>query len=292
MLIQQLVNGLFIGSVYALFALGYTLVFGVLDILNLAHASIFMLGAFAALVLVLKGAPLWAALAGGAVIGGLFGVLLDRVAFWPLRRRSAGPLAPLISSIAVGIIYVSIANGYFGPDVRHFPFDVVRTPVITLGPATFTQLQLFIFVVSIALMAGLQLMLRRTRLGTAIRAVAENPKAAQLMGINLEAVYAQTFFIASALGAVAGILFAVNFNAVSSSMGGAVELKGLAVIILGGMGSIPGSLLGGLLIGLSETLSVGYLSSGYRDAIVFAILFLALIALPGGLLGRRALRSA
>ena len=292
MLIQQLVNGMFIGSVYALFALGYTLVFGVLDILNLAHASIFMLGAFAALVLVLKGAPLWAALAGGAVIGGLFGVVLDRAAFWPLRRRSAGPLAPLISSIAVGIIYVAIANGYFGPDVRHFPFDVVRTPVITLGPATFTRLQLVIFVLSIALMAGLQLMLRRTRLGTAIRAVAENPKAAQLMGINLEAVYAQTFFIASALGAVAGILFAVNFNAVSSSMGGAVELKGLAVIILGGMGSIPGSLLGGLLIGLSETLSVGYLSSGYRDAIVFAILFLALIVLPGGLLGRRALRSA
>lgn len=292
MLIQQLVNGLFIGSVYALFALGYTLVFGVLDILNLAHASIFMLGAFATLTLVLNGAPLWLAVLGGAIAGGLFGVLLDRVAFWPLRRRSAGPLAPLISSIAVGIVYVAIANGYFGPDVRHFPFAMVRTPVLTLGPATFTQLQLVIFVVSIALMAGLQLLLRRTRLGTAIRAVAENPKAAQLMGINLEAVYAQTFFIASALGAVAGILFAVNFNAVSSSMGGAVELKGLAVIILGGMGSIPGSLLGGLLIGLSETLSVGYLSSGYRDAIVFAILFLALIVLPGGLLGRRALRSA
>jgi branched-chain amino acid transport system permease protein len=291
-LIQQLVNGLFIGSVYALFALGYTLIFGVLDILNLAHASIFMLGAFTTLVLVLKGAPLWMAVLGGVVAGGLLGVVLDRVAFWPLRRRQAGPLAPLISSIAVGIIYVAFANGFFGPDVRHFSFDVVRTPTITIGPATFTLLQLIIFVVSIALMGALQLLLRRTRLGRAIRAVAENPKAAQLMGINLEWVYAQTFFIASALGALAGILFALNFNAVSPSIGSTVELKGLAVIILGGMGSIPGSLLGGLLIGLSETLAVGYLSSGYRDAIVFAILFLALIVRPSGLLGRRALRSA
>jgi branched-chain amino acid transport system permease protein len=292
MLIQQIVNGLFIGSVYALFALGYTLVFGVLDILNLAHASIFMLGAFVTLVLVLKGTPLWLAVLGGALAGGLLGVLLDRVAFYPLRRRAAGPLAPLISSIAVSIIYVAAANGYFGPDVRHYPFETVRTPVITLGPATFTVLQLTIFLASIALMIGLQFLLRRSRLGAAIRAVAENPRAAQLMGIDLEAVYAQTFFIASALGAVAGILFSLNFNAVSSNMGSTVELKGLAVIILGGMGSIPGSLLGGLLIGLSEVFAVGYLSSGYRDAIVFAILFLMLIVRPSGLLGRRSLRAA
>ncbi|HEV2907623.1 MAG TPA: branched-chain amino acid ABC transporter permease [Candidatus Eremiobacteraceae bacterium] len=292
MLIQQLVNGLFIGSVYALFALGYTLIFGVLDILNLAHASIFMLGAFTTLIMVLKGVPLAFAIAGGAVAGGLFGVLLDRIAFWPLRRRQAGPLAPLISSIAVGMIYVALANGYFGPDVRHFPFDVVRTPTITIGPATFTLMQLIIFVVSIALMVGLQALLRYTRLGAAIRAVAENPRAAQLVGIDLESVYAQTFFIASALGAVAGVLFALNFNAVSSLMGSTVELKGLAVIILGGMGSIPGSLIGGLLIGLSEDLTVAYLSSSYRDAIVFAILFLVLIVRPGGLLGRRSLRAA
>lgn len=292
MLIQQLVNGLFIGSVYALFALGYTLIFGVLDILNLAHASIFMLGAFATLVLVLKGTPLPLAILGGALTGGLLGVLLDRVAFWPLRRRQAGPLAPLISSIAVGMIYVALANGYFGPDVRHFPFALVRTPVITLGPATFTVTQLIIVLTSLAVMGGLQLLLRRARLGVAIRAVAENPLAARLMGINLEAVYAQTFFIASSLGALAGILFALNFNAVSSQMGSTVELKGLAVIVLGGMGSIPGSLLGGLLIGLSEVLSVGYLSSGYRDAIVFAILFLVLVVRPSGLLGRRSLRAA
>lgn len=292
MLIQQLVNGLFIGSVYALFALGYTLIFGVLDILNLAHASIFMLGAFTTLIMVLKGVPLPFAIAGGAIAGGLFGVLLDRIAFWPLRRRQAGPLAPLISSIAVGMIYVALANGYFGPDVRHFPFDVVRTPTITIGPATFTLMQLIIFVASLALMIGLQALLRYTRLGAAIRAVAENPRAAQLVGIDLESVYAQTFFIASALGAVAGVLFALNFNTVSSLMGSTVELKGLAVIILGGMGSIPGSLIGGLLIGLSEDLTVGYLSSSYRDAIVFAILFLVLILRPGGLFGRRSLRAA
>ena len=292
MLVQQLVNGLFIGSVYALFALGYTLIFGVLDILNLAHASIFMLGAFTTLILVLKGAPLFIAILGGALAGGLLGVLLDRVAFWPLRRRQAGPLAPLISSIAVGMIYVGAANGLFGPDVRHFPFDVVRTPTYTVGPVTFTLAQLTIFIASLALMAGLQLMLRRTRLGAAIRAVAENPRAAQLVGIDLEGVYAQTFFIASALGAVAGILFALTFNAVSSVMGSSVELKGLAVIVLGGMGSIPGSLIGGLLIGLSEDLSVAYLSSGYRDAIVFAILLLMLVIRPTGLLGKRGLRTA
>ncbi|HXM17637.1 MAG TPA: branched-chain amino acid ABC transporter permease [Candidatus Tumulicola sp.] len=292
MLIQQLVNGLFLGSVYALFALGYTLIFGVLDILNLAHAAIFMLGAFAALVLVGLHAPLWLAIAGGAVVGGLLGVILDRVAFWPLRRRQAGPLAPLISSIAVGMIYVSAANGLFGPDMRRFPADVVQTRSFAIGPATVTDLQLIIVAVCIALMLGLQFLLKRTRLGAAIRAVAENPRAAQLLGIDLEGVIAQTFFIASALGAVAGILFGLNFNAVSPQMGESVELKGLAIIILGGMGSIPGSVLGGYLIGLSEVFSVALLSSGYRDAIVFAILFVVLVVRPGGLLGRRTLRAA
>jgi branched-chain amino acid transport system permease protein len=292
MLAQQVVNGLFLGSVYALFALGYTLIFGVLDILNLAHAAIFMLGAFVALVLVGMHVPLWLAIAGGAIAGGVLGVLLDRVAFWPLRRRQAGPLAPLISSIAVGLIYVSAANGLFGPDMRRFPIEIVQTHSLNIGPATVTDLQVIIVVLCTALMIGLQFLLRRTRLGAAIRAVAENPRAAQLLGINVEAVIAQTFFIASALGAVAGIMFGLNFNAVSPQMGESVELKGLAVIILGGMGSIPGSVIGGYIIGLTEVFSVALLSSGYRDAIVFAILFLVLVVRPGGLLGRRALRAA
>lgn len=291
-MIQQLVNALFLGSVYALFALGYTLIFGVLDILNLAHAAIFMLGALAALALALAYKSLWLAVIGGAIFGGLAGVLLDRVAFWPLRRRAAGPLAPLISSIAVGMIYISLAHGAMGPEVRRFPQELINSPTLLVGPAVVTQLQLLTIAVCIALMIGLQLMLRRSRLGRAIRAVAESPRAAALLGINIELVIAQTFFIASALGAVAGILFGMNFNAVSPQMGSSVELKGLAIIILGGMGSIPGSVIGGYVIGLTEVLSIAYGGSSYREAIVFAILFVMLVVRPGGLLGRRALRAA
>lgn len=290
---QQLVNGLFLGSVYALFALGYTLIFGVLDVLNLAHAAVFMLGAFAALVLVSEGLNIWAALLGSMVISALLGVLLERVAFAPLRRRPDTHMAGLISSIAVAIMFEAVALWRFEARTSRFPPGTFAERNIQVFGANVSELQIIILVVSIVLMGLLQYLVRRTRLGSAMRAVAENERAARILGVDVERTILLTFALASALGGAAGVLYGLAFNAISPDMGRYVELKALAVIILGGMGSIPGAVLGGFLLGLVEVMSVALTGqSTYRDAIAFAALFLILLFRPNGLLGARAAREA
>ena len=292
MLLQQLVNGLVVGSVYALFAVGYTLVFGVLDILNLAHAAIFMIAAFTTYALVSVGVPLWLAFIGGCALAGLVGIALDRIAFAPLRRRNAGTLIPLISSIGVAIIIGAIARGIWGIDERHFPVALGDAPPFHIGGITVTAVELVTFGSAIALMLGLSYVLRATALGRNIRAVAEDRIAAVLLGVDLERTIAMTFFIASALGGAAGILTGLQYNSVTVDMGAGIELKGLAVIILGGMGSITGAVVGGFILGAVETLSVAYISSNWRDAIAFGVMFLILVLRPRGLFGKRALRAA
>jgi len=291
-LLQQLVNGLVVGSVYALFAVGYTLVFGVLDILNLAHAAIFMIAAFATYALVTAGVPLWLAFLGGCLLAGIVGIALDRLAFAPLRKRNAGTLIPLISSIGVSIIIGAIARGIWGIDERHFPIALGDAPPIHLGAITVTAVELVTFGAALSLMLGLSYVLRATALGRNIRAVAEDRIAAVLLGIDLEKTIAMTFFIASALGGAAGILTGLQYNSVTVDMGAGIELKGLAVIILGGMGSITGAVVGGFILGAVETLSVAYISSNWRDAIAFGVMFLILVLRPRGLFGKRALRAA
>lgn len=292
MLAQQVANGLFLGAVYALFAIGYTLVFGVLDILNLAHAAIFMAAAFIALILAQSGLPLIAALLVAMAAAGLLGVVLDRVAFAPLRRRNAGTLVPLISSIGFAIVVEAVARGLFGIDERQFPSTPAAAVALTLGPVTFTALDASILAVSILLMLLLGWVMRATPLGRSIRAVAEDRIAAALLGIDLERTIALTFFIASALGGAAGVLVGLQYNSVSVDMGSRIELRGLAVIILGGMGSITGAVLGGFILGAVETLSIAYIGSAWRDAIAFAVMFLILILKPTGIFGKRSLRAA
>ncbi|MFN2461106.1 MAG: branched-chain amino acid ABC transporter permease [Candidatus Velthaea sp.] len=292
MIAQQLLNGLFLGAVYALFAIGYTLVFGVLDILNLAHAAIFMLAAFAAWSLVAAGIPLPAAFAAGVALAGVLGIVLDRIAFAPLRRRNAGTLIPLISSIGMAIVFGAVARGIYGVDERHFTLALLDAPPFRVGALTFTAVELTIFGSAIALMLILTWVMRRTALGRSIRAVAEDRIAAQLLGVDLERTIAATFFIASALGGAAGILTAFQYNSVSIDMGGQIELKGLAVIILGGMGSITGAVIGGFVLGAVETLAVAYNLSAWRDALAFGVMFLILIVRPTGIFGKRALRAA
>lgn len=292
MIAQQVANGIFLGATYALFAIGYTLIFGVLDILNLAHASIFMAAAFVCLTLVLAGLPLWLAFLIALVAAGILGILLDRVAFAPLRRRNAGTLVPLISSIGCAIIIEAVVRGIYGVNDRQFPGEVRMAPPITLGPVTFTYLDLAILGASIALMLALGYVMRGTKLGRDIRAVAEDRIAAALLGVDIEKTIALTFFIASALGGAAGILVGLQYNSVIPDMGGRIELKGLAVIILGGMGSITGAVIGGFILGITETLAVAFISSNWRDAIAFGVMFLILVLRPTGLFGRRALRAA
>lgn len=292
MFAQQVANGLFAGAVYALFAIGYTLVFGVLDILNLAHAAIYMAGAVIAVSLIVAGWPIVAAVGIAVVAAGCIGVALDRVAFAPLRRRNAGTLAPLISSIAVAIIIESLARGTFGINEQPFPVAAWAGAPIHAAGITFTVLDAATLGTAIGLMLALGYVLRATALGRSIRAVAEDRIATVLLGIDVERTIAATFFIASALGGAAGILVGMEYNSVSIDMGSRIELKGLAVIILGGMGSVTGAVIGGFVLGAVETFSVAYVSSSLRDALAFGVMFLILVARPTGILGRKALRVA
>jgi len=292
--LQQLINGLFIGSVYGLFAVGYTLVFGVLDILNLAHPAVFTLGGLVALWLV-EGAHLsiWAAFPLAVLFAGLLGILLDRIAFAPLRHRADSYFSGLISSIAMAIIFESAALGIFGARTVRFPAGTVSMHIWRFSGVTVTSLQVEIVLVAVLLMVALTSFLHRTRIGKAIRAVAESERTARLLGIHVDAVIAWTFFISSALGGAAGILFGLYFDSLSPDMGRSIELKGLAVIVLGGMGSIPGAILGGVAFGLSEVMTVAITgTSNLRDAVAFTVLFLILLVRPSGLLGRGRIREA
>jgi branched-chain amino acid transport system permease protein len=291
--LQQLANGIFQGSVYALFAVGYTLIFGVLDILNLAHQAIFMLGAFIAFWLLTEaGLSIYLAFLVAMVICGVLGILLDKVAFAPLRRRRDTHFSAMITSIAAATILQAVAQGYWGSSDRRFPFGSYPDGVYIYGNVYILQLQIIILVVSLALMIGLTVMLRYAKLGKAIRAVAESQRTASLLGINVERVISQTFFISSALGGAAGVLYGLLFS-FSPTVGQNLELKGLAVIILGGMGSIAGAVIGGFLLGLVEVLTISLTdSSSYRDAVAFSLLFLILLARPRGLLGRKQARQA
>jgi branched-chain amino acid transport system permease protein len=289
---QQLLNGLFIGSIYALFAIGFTLVFGILDRLNLAHPSVFAVAAFVGIELVADtGLSVWVALPIVLVIGAVLGFIIERVAFRPLKNRPDAHFAGLISSIALAGVFIALLQWRYGPDTRRFPAGSFPDQPIELLGATVTMLQVAILLISVVLMVGLTWLVARSRLGRAMRAVAENPTAARVLGVNVDRVTSVTFAISSALGAVAGVLFALNVNSAQLGMGSAIELKGLAVIIVGGMGSLPGALVGGLLLGLAEVFAVQYIGSSWRDLIAFGLLFVILLLRPQGLFGGRKVRE-
>ena len=290
---QQAINGIFLGSIYALFAVGYTLVFGVLDILNLAHQAVFMLCAFVAVALV-SGLhlPIALALPIAAAVGGVLGLFLERIAFRPLRGRADSNISGLISSLAVATIFESIALQIWGPDVSRFPFGAFPDKPLRIGGATVSALQITIVAIAVALMAVLTALLSATPLGRRIRAVAENPRAARILGVDVDRVIAWSFFISSGLGGAAGVLFGLAFNSVSPDVGRSIELKGLAVIILGGMGSVAGAVIAGFALGIVEVFTVAQIGSSYRDAVSFGVLFLILLVRPRGLLGRAATREA
>jgi branched-chain amino acid transport system permease protein len=290
---QQVINGLFLGSIYSLFALGYTLVFGVLDILNLAHAAVFMLSCFVALALVASlHLHILIALPLAVVFAGLLGVLLERVAFRPLRGRSDSNTSGLISSLAMATVFEAVALQIWGPNVSRFPIGTLPDQQIQILGGVVSQLQLGIIAVAVVLFLALTWLVQRTRLGREVRAVAESPRAARILGVDVDRAIAASFAISSALGGAAGVLFGLAFNSISPDMGRSVELKGLAVIILGGMGSMPGAVIAGFALGLIEVFVVAYLGSSWRDAVSFAALFLILVLRPRGLLGAATLREA
>jgi branched-chain amino acid transport system permease protein len=297
---QQLLNGIFLGSIYALFAVGYTLVFGILDVLNLAHSAVFMLGAVVTYSLVvIHGQPFWLAAVVAVVACGLLGLLIEYATLRPLRRRNAPPISALISTIGLALIFVAVVEqakpgSIFtwlwrdGANSVKFPTGTVPNPVWHLAGLTLEGTQVAIFLLSILLMLLLGYVIRFTQVGRALRAIAENPRAARLLGINVDRLFALTLVISSALGGVAGILFGIALSDISPYIGrDQVELRGLAVIVLGGMGSIPGAVVGGYLLGIIEVLVIVFGYTNLRAGVAFAALFLVLVLRPQGLFGAR-----
>lgn len=266
MLLQQFANGIMLGSTYALVAIGYTLVFGVLRLLHLAHAEVYMIGAFIGLQLMLwlPVGPL-VAIAGAFVGCALLGVLLELIAFRPIRRRGGHFLAPIVSTLGAGLVLQEVATKLFGAEQVGFPQRLEPT-LYHFGPIALSSAQLLILLISVTAMLLLHLFISRTRYGMAMRATAESLPIASILGIDVDKVIMLTFAVASALGGVAGVLIGLAFNAISPFMGTQMVVKGMAVILIGGLGNIYGAMLGGLVLGLVEVLSVAYLASSYRDA--------------------------
>ena len=297
---QQIVNAIFIGSIYALFAVGYTLVFGILDILNLAHSAVFMLGAALTYSLAINhGQSFWVAAVLGIAISAVMGLVIEHVCLRPLRRRHAPPIAALISTIGLALIIVaaveqgrpgSLTSSLWvdGANSVAFPAGTIPNPIWHVGDLTLEATKVVIIPISIALMLVLGYVMRYTQVGRGLRAVAENPRAARLMGLDVDRMISLTLVISSALGGLAGILFGAALGDISPYIGrDNVEVRGLAVIVLGGMGSITGAVFGGYLLGMIEVLAAVKLGSGVRGGVAFAALFLVLVLRPQGLFGTR-----
>lgn len=287
MLMQQLLNGVVVGSVYALFALGFTLLFGVNHIMNMAHGSVFMWGAFAGLYAVtMLDAPIYVGLLLGMLAGGLVSVALDVFAFRPLRRRNAPEFSAIVSSIGADLVLLAIAQKVSNTAVMRFPFDAFPVVVFTVAGLRIQLLQLVIIALVVAMVFGLVWYLYRTGFGQRIRCVAYSEQTSRLLGINPGPVNMQVFMISGALAGMAGVLIGLVFNSVHFAMGEPLLLRAFVIIILGGLGSIPGALIAGLAIGIVQTLAVAYVSSGVAEAVVFVTLFIVILVKPTGLFGQ------
>ena len=283
-MMQQLINGLSLGSIYALMALGYTMVYGIIKLINFAHGEVYMVGAFIGYTLINKfQLGFVSSLLLTMVLSALLGMVIERIAYKPLRK------APRITALitAIGVSYF-LQNGMIqlmGPEVRSFP-QVIENQLYDIGPLTVNRIQLIIFGTSIFLMVVLQLIIKKTKMGKAMRAVSIDPEAAQLMGINADTVITFTFMIGSALAGAAGVLVGLYYNSINPMMGYAPGLKAFIAAVFGGIGIIPGAMIGGVVICLIETLVSGYGYSMIRDAVVYGILILILLFRPAGLLGK------
>jgi branched-chain amino acid transport system permease protein len=291
---QQLANGIAWGSIYALIALGYTMVYGTLRLINFAHGDVYMVGAFAAYFLaralgvgtVTSASPLMAALVllGSMAICAALGVLIERFAYRPVRKSSR--LTALITAIGVSLFLENAGILVFGADPKFFPQVIAPRTIQLASGVLVTNHQIMVVVVSVILMIALTLFIQRTRTGKAMRAVAFHRDAASLMGIPVDRIITITFAIGSALAAAAGFLVGLTNPKIEPLMGIMPGIKAFVAAVLGGIGSVPGAMIGGLLMGISEYMVVGYISSTYRDAIAFVILIVVLLVRPAGLLGR------
>ena len=300
--LQQILNGLVLGSIYALVALGYTMVYGILNLINFAHGDVLMVGALTAYAVIqgvlsiAPGTPGPVLLVIGLVIAipvcVIVNVAIERIAYRPLRN--APRLAPLITAIGVSIILQTLAMIIFGRNYKVFP-TLLPTAPVNVGGAVITPTQIMILVVAAAMMVGLVLLVEKTKLGRAMRATAENPRIASLMGVNANSVIVATFAIGAALAAVAGVMVAANYSVAHFYMGFIPGLKAFTAAVLGGIGNVYGAMVGGLLLGIIESLGAGYIGditngffgSNYQDIFAFVVLIIVLTLRPSGIMGER-----
>jgi branched-chain amino acid transport system permease protein len=293
-IIQQVVNGLTIGSFYALVALGYTMVYGVIRLINFAHGDLFMVGAFA-------GFTVLSALGGLATqmspvlliplvflvpmaVVGLLGTTIERLAYRPLRR--APRLSPLITAIGVSLALEVSAEMIWGASFQEFP-SILPNTEWRIGTVVINATQVMVLPVTLALMLALYLFVNRTMLGKAMRAIAIDQDTARMMGINVDNLISLTFFIGGGLAAASGVMFGTYYTSINFSMGFIIGLKAFTAAVLGGIGNIPGAMLGGYVLGLLETVAAGYISGSWTDVIAFVVLILVLTLRPTGLLGEQ-----
>jgi len=301
--LQQLINGLTLGGVYALIALGYTLVYGVLQILNFAHGDVYMVGAFIGyFVMIASGGPaasgipiplmIFLMFAVSMLGTGVLGIVIERFAYRPLRNSSR--IAPLISALGVSILLQNAALLIFGSTIRSYdtPSYIPSTAGFAVGDVTIDAIRLMVLILSLILMFALGRWVNKTQVGRAMRAIAVDKDAAVMMGIDIDKVIRWTFFVSAALAGAAGIMNGLLLRGVSNGMGFIPGLKGFTAAVLGGIGSIPGAMLGGLLLGVVEAMTQGYLSTNFSDTYTFILLIAIMLIRPNGLLGKKMIRKA
>lgn len=283
---QQIFNGLTLGMAYALIAVGYSLVFGILRLVNFSHGSVYAFGAHIALLFVGMNFGVFPAILLSMIITGLLGIAIDKTALEPLRKKKSLPIASLITTIGISNIIQNLLTVYFGSERKAFPalFDF---GAIQLGSIRIQWTQICMCLVSLGLMLLLLFIVNKTKIGLAMRACQQNAKAANLMGVNVNFVISFTFFLGGVSAAIAGALISGYYQIVYPTMGYMAGLKAFAAAVLGGIGSLPGALIGGLLVGVSESMAATFLGSTYRDSMAFIILILVLIVRPNGLFGKK-----
>ena len=283
MFVQQCLNGVILGSIYALIAIGYNLVLGILNMLNLAHGEVFMMGAFIGLSLALWKMPLWAVFPTAMLFAGLLGILVERTCFAPLRK--AHLLAPLVSTIALGTVLQNTATNVWGSYARVFPREYLTGTTFNLGALVISTTQIAILIIALLLMVGVHAFIHRTKVGLAMRAVAEDSDNSSLMGVNNKTIILWTFFVSSALAGAAGVLVFMVFGQLSPFTGGKLGLLAMVAMVIGGMGSMKGAMVGGLLLGVVQVMNSAYFMGSMTDIILFGVMLLFILLKPQGLFG-------
>lgn len=286
MLLQQLLNGVVVGGVYALFAVGFNLIFGVQRLLNLAHGAVFMTGAFVAYYTVKAGGPLILGFLLAILASGILSILIEIICFRRLRKSGDAEFGAIISSMGASLVIMTVWQWISQTQVLRFPFDTVPVVIFRFWGLRVSLLQLLMVAAAVVIVVIMAWFIYRTQFGRRVRAVTDNERAAMLVGVNPNRIYNLTYFISGALAGAAGVLVGLAFNNINFTMGEPYLLFGFVIIILGGLGSIPGALLASIIFGMVQTLAIAYLPSGLTNAFIFSAMFLILLVMPNGLMGR------